>query len=89
MTRCPKCGSFRLRRTHTKWWERPAKMLRQTRPFLCGECHWRGWLPLATVTHREVAPLPPTGRNREELDLAKVDDQLAEHPSGTAPRARV
>lgn len=89
MTQCPSCGSWRLHRSHTKWWERPAKLLVRKRPFACFECHWRGWLPLSAVIRSQVVPLPVREHKDGDPDLTKVDELLTGRPPEPPPQALV
>jgi hypothetical protein len=43
MMRCPHCSSRDLRRSRTRWWERPFRYLSPLVPYRCWNCHWRGW----------------------------------------------
>ena len=44
MSRCRRCGSRYLRRSHVRVWERPIKHLTRRRPYRCEDCQWRGWV---------------------------------------------
>ena len=43
-SRCRRCGSRYLRRSHVRVWERPIKHLTRRRPYRCEDCQWRGWV---------------------------------------------
>lgn len=40
---CPHCGSTRVRRSKTLWWERPRRWFSKLVPYRCDSCGWRGW----------------------------------------------
>ena len=42
-TACPRCGLCCLRRSVTRWWERPVRWLTTLVPYRCNNCYWRGW----------------------------------------------
>jgi len=44
MSRCRRCGSRYLRRSHVRVWERPIKHMTRRRPYRCEDCRWRGWV---------------------------------------------
>jgi hypothetical protein len=53
---CPKCGSNDLRRSATRWSERPRRLLKGGRALRCRACNWRGWQdaePGQPARHRE------------------------------------
>ena len=45
MRGCPRCGSERLSRSHTRWSERPHRWISGALVYRCRECRWRGWDP--------------------------------------------
>jgi hypothetical protein len=46
---CPRCGSERLVRSHTRWYELPWRWLSHRLPVRCGACRWRTWEPATDV----------------------------------------
>ena len=58
---CPRCQSDRIRRSHTRWWERPRRWLTGQVAYKCGQCHRRVWvsydqpLPLVSALGGTVA----------------------------------
>ena len=89
MTRCPTCGSWRLHRSHMKWWERPVRLVSTSRPYTCFECHWRGWFPRDAVARSQATVVTPLPRRTADPNLAQVDERLAETTPETPPRSLV
>ena len=44
VSRCRRCGSRYLRRSHVRVWELPFKHMTRRRPHRCEDCRWRGWV---------------------------------------------
>lgn len=56
-SRCRRCGSRYLRRSHVRVWERPIKHITRRRPYRCEDCQWRGWVVRAhrlDLGHQEL-----------------------------------
>jgi hypothetical protein len=43
-SKCRRCGSRYLRRSHVRVWELPIKRMTRRRPYRCEDCRWRGWV---------------------------------------------
>ena len=43
MRQCPRCGSVRLLRSHTRLHERPRRWISGALLYRCKNCGWRGW----------------------------------------------
>lgn len=64
MNSCPRCGSKKLHRSHTRAWEKPFKAMTLRRAYRCTDCDWRGWrIPEAS----EDQPLPDTATSAPTL----------------------
>lgn len=59
MIACPRCGSYRIGRSHTRWHERLRRSMTGDLPFRCKECRWRGWMGRATTKRNSESPLVP------------------------------
>jgi hypothetical protein len=67
---CPACGSKELRRSHTRVWEQPLKLVTSRRAYRCCSCLWRGWIVHERPISSDVG-LPTD--SRPDPDLSSLD----------------
>jgi len=84
-TRCPSCASYYVRRSHTRFWERPFRLLSRRVPFRCHTCRWRGWrkpdwLSDAVTTEPDDPAATSGTTDREEAPVSAAHSP-AEHVS--------
>ena len=68
---CPDCGSIDIRRSRTRFWERPVKFVTGRRVYRCVSCNWRGWV-FGAIEREKIVTLPasPTGLLVADLGVA-------------------
>ena len=67
---CPDCGSIDIRRSRTRFWERPVKFVTGRRVYRCVSCNWRGWV-FGAIEREKIVTLP--GFIRAEPDFSSLD----------------